>query len=253
MKSFIYWLKSKLPIWNASGKIKKGHEKFKVGYCKVPTQLKSMPTLSAFIGKNFTAPRTVDLRDYCTKTENQGQMPWCAAYTAAGWAENILWRKNDVIQQVDPAMIYREAKKIDGDPHGDGTTLDAVLQILLNKRYFDPYTCKIQVIWNTHGYNTAIKYAIHKFGACLLACNITEEWYLCGPNKTSITGTKYNNPVGGHAILCCGYNEDGVIIQNSWGEEWGAYGFALITWEALSRQFLYAAVLSNCLNNMQMN
>ena len=121
------------------------------------------------------------------------------------------------------------------------------------KKYFDPNICKIQVIYDSVGFEQSIKYAIHKFGCLLLACDITEEWYLCGPKKTAITGKSNNRSVGGHAILCCGYNRDGVIIHNSWGEEWGAYGYALITWEALRKQFLYAAVLTNCLNNLKLN
>ncbi len=227
--------------------------KYRLNCVLVPKDLESYPPLSSlYSAHKFVAPRTVDLRDYCTKTENQGDKPWCAAYTAAGYTENILWRKNDYIEEVDPAMIYREAKRLDGSPNTDGTSLDAVLKVLLNARYFDPKICKIQMIWNYPGWEESLKYAIHKFGCCLLACNITEEWYLCGQNKTSITGNSYNTSVGGHAILACGYNEDGIIIHNSWGEGWGAYGYALITWAALRKQFIYAACLSNALDNFKM-
>lgn len=251
------WLKTwwaKLFGESDTKKIERFKREFKHNDVVMPKDPQTLPTLQVGgLARKFTAPRTVDLRDYCTRTENQGSKPWCAAYTAAGWAENILWRKNDFITEIDPAMIYREAKMIDGSPDVDGTSLDAVLTVLLNHRYFDPSVCQMNVIWNTAGFEDAIKYAIHKFGACLLACNITEEWYLLGGAKTSVTGKNHNTCVGGHAILCCGYNKDGVIIQNSWGEEWGSYGFGLITWEAMKRQFLYAAVLSNCLNNMRMN
>lgn len=223
--------------------------KYKLGCVSVPKNIGSLPKLS-FGATKFQAPKTVDLRDYCTQTENQGDKPYCAAYTAAGFAENILWRKNDYVTQIDPVPIYKRAKQIDGDPYGEGTSLTAVLQVLLEKGYFNSKECRIQIIDQGSGFENSLKYAIHKFGCCLLACNITEEWYLCGKNKTSVTGKSYNTSLGGHAILCCGYNEEGVIIHNSWGEEWGQYGFALITWSALRAQFLYAAVLSNALNNM---
>jgi hypothetical protein len=36
---------------------------------------------------------------------------------------------------------------------------------------------------------------------------------------------------GGHAIAVVGYTNDGFIIQNSWGPEWGANGFALLPYE----------------------
>lgn len=36
---------------------------------------------------------------------------------------------------------------------------------------------------------------------------------------------------GYHAVCAMGYTEEGVIIQNSWGEAWGAKGFAILPWE----------------------
>ena len=233
--------------------IVKGREDYKLNCVSVPQEVKSHTLKALAAHPKFTAPKTVDLRDYCTQTENQGSLPYCAAYTAVGFAENVMWRRDDYITQIDPVPIYKRAKQIDGDPTGEGTSLTAVLQVLLEKRYFDPNYCAIQVIYDSGDFESSIKYAIHKFGCCLLACDITEEWYLCGPNKTAITGKSYTKSIGGHAILCCGYNRDGVIIHNSWGEEWGAYGYALITWEALRKQFLYAAVLTNCLNNLKLN
>lgn len=229
-----------------------GRKKYKLNGVKVPEQVKTRSLAALAAHPKFTAPKTVDLRDYCTQTENQGSLPYCAAYTAAGFAENVMWRRDDYITQIDPVSIYKRAKELDGDP-GEGTSLTAVLEVLLEKKYFDPNICQIQVIYDNSDFESSIKYAIHKFGCILLACDITEEWYLCGTNKTAITGKNNNRSVGGHAILCCGYNRDGVIIHNSWGEEWGAYGYALITWEALRKQFLYAAVLTNCLNNLKLN
>ena len=36
---------------------------------------------------------------------------------------------------------------------------------------------------------------------------------------------------GGHAFALVGYNDTGFIVQNSWGEDWGAHGFALLSYE----------------------
>ena len=223
-----------------------------VGFCKVPNNLDSIPLLKAS-SRKFIAPVTVDLRDYCTKTEDQGNKPWCAAYTAAQWAENILWRVNDYPENIDPTWIYEYAKSVDGDPHGDGTTLVAVLEALLNKGTFDKSICKIKVINRGENARQSVKYAIHKFGCILGAFNITKEWYSLCNRDTAVTGKRNNVSMGGHAVLICGYNADGVIIQNSWGESWGEYGFGLVTWEAFDKQFLYASVLSNSLNGMTIN
>src|SRR5262249_28015128 len=41
-----------------------------------------------------------------------------------------------------------------------------------------------------------------------------------------------NGPaITGHAVAIVGYTEKGFIIQNSWGEEWGQRGFALLPYE----------------------
>jgi len=173
-----------------------GRKKYKLNCVKVPERVKTKSLAALAASPRFTAPKTVDLRDYCTQTENQGNLPYCAAYTAVGFAENVMWRRDDYITQIDPVAIYKRAKEIDGDP-GEGTSLTAVLDVLLEKKYFDPNLCKIQVIYDTIGFEQSIKYAIHKFGCLLLACDITEEWYLCGPKKTAITGKNNNRSVGG--------------------------------------------------------
>ena len=219
-----------------------------VGFCKVPQNIGQLPVLEFAYG-SFKAPDTVDLRDYCTRTEDQGSTPMCAAYTAAGFAENILWRKYDVPQQIDPVPLYKFAKQIDGDPNGDGTTLVAVCDALLNKGYFNKNICKTQII--QFGAEAKIRYAIHKFGCCLGAFSITREWYDCNRENAVITGRTKNDSEGGHAVLICGYTRDWVIIQNSWGEDWGSYGFGFVTWEAFRKQFLYAAVISNALDGLK--
>ena len=36
---------------------------------------------------------------------------------------------------------------------------------------------------------------------------------------------------GGHAFALVGYNERGFVVQNSWGTDWGASGFAILRYE----------------------
>jgi hypothetical protein len=35
----------------------------------------------------------------------------------------------------------------------------------------------------------------------------------------------------GHAFAIVGYNDEGFLIQNSWGTDWGSYGYAVLTYE----------------------
>lgn len=220
----------------------------KVGFLRTPENLSTLPTLTA-IGKRFVAPSKVDTMDFCTRTEDQGSKPWCAAYSAAGFTENIMWRRNDYPSEIDPAPIYSYAKGVDGDPHGEGTTIPAVLEALTKFGYFDKSVCKIRTIRNVQ----SVKYALHKYGVCLGGFCISNEWYSLNKNKTSICGKKDRELIGGHCVVICGYDKNGLYIHNSWGLSWGNCGFALITWEEAERQFMYGGVLSRCCDGFDMN
>lgn len=225
---------------------------YKLGFCKVPENLDSLPVLSAGSSK-YVAPVEYDCRGLCTKTENQGSLPYCAAYTCTNWAENQLWKLTDIPTEIDPVKVYKYAKTIDGDPNGEGTTLTAVLQYLLDKGIFDKKECKIKVIPNNSNSINAVKYALHKFGSILGAFNCTEEWYTINRNKTTITGKGNYRVCGGHAVELCGYTKQCAIIHNSWGNSFGLDGFCYITWEEFTREWLYGAVLSGCLNGLTLN
>lgn len=216
-----------------------------IGDLLVPKDIDSLPLLSPRL--TFIAPKTIDLRDYCTRTVDQSDTPCCAACAACGFAGDIYWRKTDMPSMYDWPKVYKYAKSIDGMANAKGTTLNAALQYFLDNGDFDKGLCSIKVLRNV----AQVKYAIHKFGCCLLGLLVTDEWYKCGKHKSTISGG--GSSLGGHAVLCCGYNRDGVIIQNSWGEDWGSYGFALITWEEFEKEFQYGAVIDNCLYDMKMN
>lgn len=226
----------------------------KVGnYCRISgAALKgTMPVLK--LGK-LDLPAAVDNRNYCTAIEDQGSKPWCAAYTAAAFAENVLWRKTGRIEQVEPKWVYEWAKKHDGDPTGDGTTLDCVLDALRSREVFDPKVCKVRMV-GTGWLGTSaddVKAAIHRFGCMLGGFNITEEWYeLAKQGEFEITGRRKTTQLGGHAVLVVGYDSRGVWFENSWGKDWGKDGFGFIQWPAFRKQFMYGTVLTNCLDGLK--
>lgn len=226
----------------------------KVGnYCRISgAALRgTMPVLK--LGK-LDLPAAVDNRNYCTAIEDQGSKPWCAAYTAAAFAENVLWRKTGRIEQVEPKWVYQYAKQHDGDPTGDGTTLDCVLAALLSRKIFDPKVCKVKMVGNGWlGTSTDdVKAAIHRFGCLLGGFNITEEWYaLAKKGEETITGRRMNTSLGGHAVLVVGYNPAGVWFENSWSKDWGKDGFGFIEWRAFKEQWMYGTVLTNCLDGFK--
>lgn len=221
-----------------------------VGDLVVPSDLDELPVLG-FSSTQFVSPKTVYCMDYFLPAKDQGKKPWCAGYAAASFFENILWRRQDFPQSVDPTWIYQWAKQHDGMPNQDGTSLTAVLQALLAHNCFPVNECPVKVLRTVE----QVKYALHKYGCCLLGLNISREWYACNANKTAIYGQAGfdHSLIGGHAVVAGGMNRNGIYILNSWGDQWASHGRVLLTWDELSRQFIYGAVPDNCLVNVRIH
>ena len=224
-------------------------DRFVKGALKVPEGLPGDRALRA--AGRFQAPNELILTGYCVPVDDQGRLPWCAAYSAANYAENILWRKNGYHEEIAPAPLYAHAKSIDGDPDGDGTYLECTLDALLEKKYFDRSVCKVRTIGGNRFGNgnplADVKYAIHRYGVCMAGFDITDEWY--APKDGIVRGLA-GKPQGGHAVLIVGYDRDGVVIQNSWGRDYAHDGFVYLTNRAFGDQFMYAALLTRTLDGL---
>lgn len=202
-------------------------------------------------GSRIECPDKLILDGYTTPVENQGDKPFCAAYSASSFAESILWRKNGFRKEIDPVPLYVHAKKIDGDPTGDGTFLECTLDALLEKKYFSRDICKVKTFGGAmFGQGSglpAVKNAIHRYGVCIAGFNITGEWFK--PTNGVIKGDKSASQ-GGHAVTLVGYDRDGVLVLNSWGKGYAHNGFVYLTNKAFENQFMYGAVLTRCLDNL---
>lgn len=204
--------------------------------------------LSAYTTESdgFAYPKTLDMRDLVLQTENQGMTSMCAAYTATSWLESLMWRKTGKPVNYDPKVLYEKAKQLDGMPQEEGTTLEAVMNGIIDLGWAD--SCKRKDITNIFNSNQ-LKRAIHRYGTCLLGFMITDKW---GEHVDKLVFDQLDgNPQGGHAVICVGYNDIGVFIQNSWGEKWGKYGFACISWSVFNRYFMCGAYLKNALNDIE--
>ena len=220
----------------------------KAGFLKVPENLNRLPSLKA--SKKFVAPSVVNSMGLCTITEDQGATSKCAAYSTTSFAEAILWKKNHYPTQLDPAAVYAKAKELDGD-NEDGTTLVSAMKTLLlvYPDLFDK-TCKPKTITAFGGDVSNIKFAIHKYGMMVGGFNITTDWYDCNSKCKGWIPSNGGKSVGGHAVLICGYNQNGLQIQNSWGPSFGESGFATLSWDDVAKQFMYGSILQGCLKHL---
>lgn len=83
-----------------------------------------------------------------------------------------------------------------------------------------------------------IQAAIYEIGAVYVSGTVHDGWGLDAtamprnhaelPRIGPLTDPKQN---GGHAFALVGYNEHGFVVQNSWGTDWGASGFATLAYE----------------------
>lgn len=195
--------------------------------------------------EGISYPASMDMRDLVLKTEDQGQTSMCAAYTATSWLESLMWRRTGKPINYDPKTLYEYAKKIDGLPNSEGTTLNAVMEGIIDLGWCAG--CSKSDIGYIYSANQ-LKRAIHRYGTALLGFNISSDWY---NQKDLVLKTCNGSVEGGHAVICTGYNDVGVFIQNSWGQSWGKYGFACITWDVFNRQFMCGAYLKNCLDGVE--
>lgn len=218
---------------------------------KVPERLARKDLIR--FGARIEHPEKLLLDGYATAAENQGDKPYCAAYAASSFAESILWRKNGYRKDIDPVPLYVHAKKIDGDPLGDGTYLECTLDALLEKGFFDRSRSSVKTfsgrrLDGTSSGLASVKNAIHRYGVCIAGFDITGEWFK--PRGGVVRGDGSARQ-GGHAVTLVGYDRDGVLVLNSWGDEYAHNGFVYITNKAFEEQFIYGAVLTGCLDNLR--
>ena len=77
--------------------------------------------------------------------------------------------------------------------------------------------------------------AIYQHGGAILAIQVKtsfNSFYFKTPDNWVMPIPKDTEKFFGYHCVCAiGYNEDGIIIQNSWGKNWGSNGLAVLPWD----------------------
>jgi hypothetical protein len=77
---------------------------------------------------------------------------------------------------------------------------------------------------------TDIQAAIYEVGAVYCSAQVHDGWFM--DTTASLQPIPMHAEIsGGHAFALVGYNQDGFIVQNSWGPSWGYHGFAVMTYQ----------------------
>lgn len=188
----------------------------------------TIPTTGVF-------PLKIDNRQLCTPTEYQGKDPWCVGYSCAQLLEALVWKYTGKLVNMDAGQIYAKAKEKDGRIAVGGTYVDLGLTCAVK-------ICPEKIIKNwfmvktTRDRNPAtLKRLLHMNDLCIAGLKVTEGWY---ETNEDFTIPDTGAVLGGHAVLLCGYDEQGVYLQNHWGREWGAKGFAILPWKQYQQQLM---------------
>ena len=197
---------------------------------------------------------------------DQGQEGACTGFGLACVVNYLRWRKAGfptALDSVSPRMLYNFARRYDeyaGEDY-DGSSCRGAL-----KGWFHHGVC-LEPDWPyqaqenvppKYGYaersaNTTLgvyyridiksitdmQAAIHEVGAIYVSAFTHEGWQTVPQVKKPITGHASLSVIAfdgkpsktdGHAFALVGFNREGFIVQNSWGENWGCGGFAVLSY-----------------------
>lgn len=160
------------------------------------------PNDNIFSVDSVQIPNEYTLRDILP-VQNQGNIGACVSYVATEMLNFYSLQRNFVFKP-DWTEFYYDRK----NKEYDGMMPREAFEIMVN----DGRIKSFAKINNP----LSLRYSILSHGPALLALIARSENYDFW-NGSSV--------LGGHAVACVGYDNEGLILKNSWGYEWGNGGY----------------------------
>ncbi|WP_426683700.1 C1 family peptidase [Xanthomonas translucens pv. undulosa] len=216
-------------------------------------------------------PQRVSLKQWAIEPGDQKQVgscaSWATAHTLAGWYAKFTGHK---VTKFAPMYLYTQ---VNGG-EDNGSTLEAPLDVALaqgidterhyfqgNYDYLTPPTqeehanaakykqpFQYQVIFEDGSDKGGGRPLIQQIKAALAHSTPVAIGFWVRQGFKSLTPTNTvdyddSSPIlGGHAVIALGYDEEGLVIENSWGTGWGDKGFGKIAWSVVAKDVMVAAV-----------
>jgi len=206
-------------------------------------------------------PDRVDLRQFCTDVENQGQLGSCTANAAVGALEYHLKRRDGLSPDLSRLFVYYNARRLRGSVMMDSGAFirEAMASVMAfgacreemwpyepmlfmaeppPQAYADAITYEALQYARVDGGKGAIR-ALAKGLPVVFGTMIPERCYVEAATSgvmPTCTAEELNQPgTGGHSMLIVGYDnpERMFIVRNSWGADWGNHGYCRIPYDVM--------------------
>ena len=204
-------------------------------------------------------PNIVDLRQYCSPIEDQGQLGSCTSFALAGNIEFDDKKPDGVWADVSHLFIYYNERVLENTVTSDsGANLRDGIKSLAKQGVCSEslwaydiakFTTKPSTACYADGLNHKITsyYALNNQND-MLTCIASGFPFVFGftvyesfeTNAVANTGIvprprKGERVVGGHAVCCVGYDQTlkRFLCRNSWGTGWGMKGYFTIPYDVV--------------------
>ncbi|MFB3922928.1 MAG: C1 family peptidase [Terriglobia bacterium] len=230
-------------------------------------QSKEVKQLFKAVGKKGeTTPDSVDLRQYCSPVEDQGQLGSCTANAVVGLIEYFERRAKGEYLDASRRFLYKVTRKLYHFTGDSGAYIRGTIRALRIfgtcpeeywpydvAKYDDepPAFCYAFAqayqavtyyrIWDANPQNllTQLKGSLAK--GLPFAFGFTVYSSIWNPSVQKTGDIPFPQPGervdGGHAIMAVGYDDSRsrFIIRNSWGPGWGQQGYGSLPYDYMLR------------------
>jgi C1A family cysteine protease len=239
--------------------------KFLGKYRWIPDQPDSRDHLYQLNTALMLAP-VVDLRQYCSAIEDQGNIGSCTGNAIAGQIE-LIDRKGGKTLDVSRLFIYYEERVLEGSVRYDagayirdgirvcytkGAPLESLWPYVTNKfatkpptaAYTDALKRKVTGYQRCTDFN-AVKNAVAAGNPVVIGFTVYDSFEGTVNNTTGMMpfpNTATETILGGHAVCIVGYNDTmpvtgrangRFICRNSWGTGWGDLGYFYMPYDVI--------------------
>jgi papain like protease len=213
-------------------------------------------------------PDAVDLREFCTRVEDQGQIGSCTSNAAVGALEYLFCRRDHRAINLSRLFVYFNARRLKGDGEIAKDAGASIRQAMASLAAFgtcreelwpyDPSLFAMQPPLDAYAdaqRHEAVEYArVDGLDAAMRAlaqglpvvfASIIPKRCYEAARETGVMPAmtdeeRATNRREGHAMLLVGYDKPArmFLVRNSWGEDWGDRGYCRIPFDIVETKGL---------------